>query len=463
MPAAYVGRSVTIAGRVCRGWKLYLIVESIGEHRPNCCYFPPQWSGSLRLRRTVPCKSYNEELAHWNIALALRQSHYFINTPFVIPEASKRPQTAPEEPTLVHPAKHNLLSIPSPIRHAPKRRTPDSQEQIPSKKEQKPPVKLRHPTKVHKRDLTVNTLKIYLKHYMDNQAHVNEDCTTLESSAAISDVPDKRRRVSSEALMPRPTFENRAIPVSLPEHIQKPRKRRRIDPEVGIRGLTMNYLRRVPELRLLAERTVAAEDKKKRQEARRAREEAKSRGSPVPPKTEEIKSRTNTQERTKRLFRQAIIKLCDEGSIVLWDGPHRVWGSEDDRSSHLWHTNTTVDATVSSVWVSSMGGNSCLGDSRDHEISEPDPKEESYVSLTPALLGKYVEKAIEEVCSRKEKVRGSGQRGPKGPTLPEILTRLKADGRWRRIGECAVLEGLEWLKDEERVWEVGGGHWELTI
>ena len=410
----------------------------------------------------MPCKSYNEELAHWNTALAFRESHYFINSPFVIPEATKPPQATLEELTPIHYTRHILPSIPSPVRHAPKRRTPETQEQIPSKHQQKFPVKLRHPTKVHKRDLTVNTLKIYLKHYMDNETHVNDDFGTLESSAAISDAPAKRRRTSMDALMPRPTFENRAIPVSFSDPIQKPRKRGKIDPEVGVRGLTMSDLRRVPELGLLAERIVAAEDKKKRREARQAREEAKSRGLPIPPKTE-IKSRTDDRERRKRLFRQAIIKLCDEGSIVLWDGPRRVWSIEQDSSCRLWHTNTTTDTIFSSTGVSTVGGTSYQEELEDHETSEPDPKEESYVSLTPALLGKYVEKTIEEIYSRKEKVRGSGHRGPKGPTLTEILTRLKVDGRWRRIGECTVVEALEWLKDEERVWEVGGGHWELTI
>ena len=328
----------------------------------------------------------------------------------------------------------------------------------------KTPVKLRHPTKVHKQDLTVNTLKIYLKHYMDSQAHANDDYVTLESSAMISDVPTKRRRTSVDALMPRPAFENRPIPVSPSESIQKPKKRQKVDPEVGIRGLTMNYLRRVPELRLLAEKILAAKDEKKCRDATQAREAAKSQGLPIPPKTEDPESRTSTRERTKRLFRQAIIKLCDEGSIVLWDGPRRVWSAEQDLgSSRLLHTNKTVDMTVSSIGVSTSGGNSYLEDSQDHEMSEPDPSEESYVSLTPAHLGKYVEKAIEEIRSRKKKARGSGHWGPKGPTLTEILSRLEADGRWRSIGECAVAEALQWLKDEERVWEVGEGHWELTI
>jgi len=264
--------------------------------------------------------------------------------------------------------------------------------------------------------------------------------------------------------MSRSAFENRATIVSNPEPIQRPRKRRKIDPEAGIRGLTMSYLRRVPELRLLAERIVAAGDKKKRQEARQARDLAKSQGLPIPPKTEDSKSRASTRERTKRLFRQAIIKLCDEGSIILWDGPCQVWNAErDSNSSRLWHTNATVDTTVSSVGVSTVGGDSHLEDLQDHEMSEPDPKEESYVSLTPAHLGKYVEEVIKEMCSRKEKAREPGPRGSKGPTLTEIRSRLKADGRWRSIGECAVAEALQWLKEEERVWEVGGGHWELTI
>ena len=315
--------------------------------------------------------------------------------------------------------------------------------------------------KVHKRDLTVNTLKIYLKHYMDNQAHADD---YVESSATISDLPTKRRRTLADPLMPRPAFENRLIPVSPPESIQKPKKHQKIDPEVGVRGLTMSYLRRVPELRLLAERIVAAEDKKKRRDAKQARETAESQGLPIPPKTEDPKSQTSTRERTKRLFRQAIIKLCDEGSIVLWDGPRRVWSAEQDpSSSRLWHMNTTVDTTASSIGVSTSGGGSYLEDPQDHEMSEVDPNEESYASLTPAHLGKYVEKAIEEMCSRKEKGRGSGHQDPKGPMLTEILSRLKADGRWRSVGECAVAEALEWLKDEERVWEVGGGHWEPTI
>jgi hypothetical protein len=435
---------------------------------------------NLRSRSPASCKSYNEELIHWNAALALRESHYFVDTPFVIPEVTEPPPVAPKESTPVHPTKPTPpSSSPSPIRRVSKRRTPDCQEHTPSKykpasssedvlfygtshvdyfAQSKPPVKLRHPTKVHEQDLTVNTLKIYLKHYMDNQAHANDDYVTLESSAMTSDVPAKRRRTSTDALMPR------QISVSPLESIQKLKKRQKIDPEAGIRGLTMSYLRRVPELRLLAEMIVAVEDKKKHQDARRAQKAAKSQGPPIPPKTEDPKSRTSTRERTKRLFRQAIIKLCDEGSIVLWDGPRRVWGAEQDPSSScLWGTNATVDTTVSSIGVSTSGGNSYLEDPQDHEMSESDPNEESYVSLTPAHLGKYVEKAIEEMCSRKEKARGPGRRGPKGPTLTEILSRLEADGRWRNIGECAVAEALQWLKDEERVWEVGGGRWEPTI
>jgi len=36
-PVTYVGRSVTITGRVCRGRKIFLTVGSIGQYRPNSC------------------------------------------------------------------------------------------------------------------------------------------------------------------------------------------------------------------------------------------------------------------------------------------------------------------------------------------------------------------------------------------------------------------------------------------
>lgn len=38
-PVTYVGRPVTLVGRVCRGRKVYLIIESISEHHPGGCYF----------------------------------------------------------------------------------------------------------------------------------------------------------------------------------------------------------------------------------------------------------------------------------------------------------------------------------------------------------------------------------------------------------------------------------------
>ena len=90
-------------------------------------------SETLRLQLLESCKSYNEELTHWNRALSLRKSHYFVNTPFVIPGAIEPPQMILEELTPVHPTKFTpLLSIPSPIRHPTKRRTPEYQEQAPN-------------------------------------------------------------------------------------------------------------------------------------------------------------------------------------------------------------------------------------------------------------------------------------------------------------------------------------------
>ena len=116
---------MTVVGRVCRGRKIHLTVESIGKATVTSSPSPE----TSRLRSPVPCKSYNEELAHWNAALVLRESHYFNNTPFVIPEVT----VPPEETAHALPTEQALpQSHPSPTRRGSKRSTPDDQERIPS-------------------------------------------------------------------------------------------------------------------------------------------------------------------------------------------------------------------------------------------------------------------------------------------------------------------------------------------
>jgi hypothetical protein len=249
--------------------------------------------------------------------------------------------------------------------------------------------------------------------------------------------------------------------------------------EASTQGFTISYLRRVPELADMASRVVKAEAKRRVQaEHKRMKEEA-ARGSKV--EIAKNGSRETIAPKMKRLFSWAIVKLYEEGSIVLWDGPVRVCQGSGcgggGGTSGLWklnssHANTAADdsvfSTVSSVVSVRRGG--AGGEDDDGALSDPEPHEEAYVSLTPALLAVYVEKAIGTLMARSAEAPRRGLRSIRppapapGPMKEDVLMFLRrADERWARVGEWAVDEALEVLAREGKAWDVGGGRWELCL
>jgi hypothetical protein len=239
------------------------------------------------------------------------------------------------------------------------------------------PPRLRHPSRLRSRDLTANTFRIYLKHYMDNAPEeaplgraksstllIQEDLSDDEDDlqklrtwlSDESETPTKRRHVSSQRLAetpPRPSNVHETTE-------QTPRAgddrsanicERGNQPDGTILGFTLSHLRRVPELALLAQRVVDAEYKRRAHEDRKHHKELESQSSSGAPSTatragkpasvSSYKATTSSVRVTymssaaykagepkaakmKRLFRYAIRQLYDEGSIVLWDGPVRV-------------------------------------------------------------------------------------------------------------------------------------------
>lgn len=289
---------------------------------------------------------------------------------------------------------------------------------------------------------------------MDNY-HTGDASRLDFDLSQIPSTPTKRHRVS-EVFTPKLSSNYDAMTPRAKE--KQPAAQ---SSEAGIQGFTLSYLRRVPELQDMARKVIEADDKTKRRAERKAREEAKLKGGQSSRKTQPKSnaSKLSRHDRIKRLFRQAILKLCDDGDIVIWDGPKRVWQQDwGGDASRLWRMDATADITASS-WAETTGSVSCDQDEED-ELSEPLPDEESYVCLTPSHLGKYVEVAIRDILHRPKTL---GREAPKGPTKAEILALLRADGRWRRVGDWAVEEALTWLKEEERVWDVGEGRWELTL
>ncbi|CDO68659.1 hypothetical protein BN946_scf184790.g8 [Trametes cinnabarina] len=213
---------------------------------------------------------------------------------------------------------------------------------------------------------------------------------------------------------------------------------------------------------------------------------------------------------TKRLFRQAIRTLFQEGGIVLWDGPIRPLPElaldplvSSSFSSALWKANASTSSSMStSKSRSSRSFPSYNEWDDDQPLSDPQPGEEAYIPLTPAYFSRVLERAITSIMdsasasastsatsssvsqglsesdatprpsrgkptSLIERLRAQESQSiagtyPSGPTAGELLAWLRnSDERWARVGLWSVEEALEWGRKEGRLWCVGKGRWEV--
>jgi len=325
------------------------------------------------------------------------------------------------------------------------------------------PVRLRHPSRLHTGDLTENTFRIYLKHYIDHAHLIPDGVTDVHST------PTKRRRTS---LTPTHGPET-------PRPIKKGKGRERErspDEESQTLGLTLSFLRRVPELHLLAVRVVRAVS------ARQAREERKKKGEIV---TVSDRSRVSGKEksrkerppqvppdklraRMKRLFQWGLVQLLQDGSIMLWDGSMRPCPADDmifggDASVLLWKTHSTISSfststngtlTSASIW------------DNDDDISElfpsppPSPAnaEEAYAPMTPELLLPSVRSALERVLKRKRK-EGNPYAGA---SLNEVMRSVvRGDDRFRWALEWSVEDALKVLQKRGETRKMKSEEWDL--
>lgn len=335
--------------------------------------------------------------------------------------------------------------------------------------------KLRHPSKLHSRDLTSNTFRLYLKHYMDNASSdsnpkldLPENRLEIQAVHSEDRTPTKRRVGDLDQQTPKPSSRLDASNESVPRALLKP------PPTLGF---TLSHLRRVPELALLASRVVRAEARRrtkaeKAEVSKRAETTtgSTSRNGAVPflntsnsVRTQAGKQNTPADDppraKMKRLFGWALVRLYEEGSIVLWDGPVHplpmpLFGPE----SSLWSAaGTSTVFSTSSISASASLFSTGVTDPSTHQdatngyLSDPQPNEEAYVSLTPELLSSCVRDAL--IALKRDKGRERGARASKEggammgePTAEAIVAYLhRTDSRWARVGVWAVEEALEVL------------------
>ncbi|KAH7921737.1 hypothetical protein BV22DRAFT_1038277 [Leucogyrophana mollusca] len=499
-PVTEVGYAVKVVGKVVKHYETRQIIVDVIE----------------------PCEYASDEISHWQRVIELHKSTYSIAKPFVMPkpapappfpaptsalpstadaavpraiatatpsQAAMPPPPAPHTPT--RQRTHTRTRRPSPAPSSASESAASSAPSSPAKPGNSTPKpatapKLRHPSRLHTRDLTANTFRMYVKHYMDNAPPEDED-DAFEGGIGSLRTPTKSPRVDAlQTPKPRATLNSRLDS----NHERTPRTASTsasASTTRNTRGYTLSHLRRVPELALLAARVVRAEAK------RRAREEARAHASQsqdanggasarvphgsstrtthgssartTPPsgKTQTQSQKHKQQEQAdpprlkmKRLFAWAVVRLYEEGAIVLWDGPVRRMpcppalfaprggggsqiqgqsqrGNGDGETSALWKTaNSTLFSTTTG------GGSTFDDEDADAELSDPREGEEAYVPLTPAFLAGYVREAVGRMGTGTGRGRGRGR--PSAEDVTACLRRM--DARWARVGAWTVEEAM---------------------
>ncbi|PFH50629.1 hypothetical protein AMATHDRAFT_127208, partial [Amanita thiersii Skay4041] len=433
------------------------------------------------------CKSANDELLHWRRVRELHKTHYSLTELFVIPPPAEVGPATPKRAEPSTPSTRGASPVSS-IASSPVK---------PRATKQGPP-RLRHPSRLRSQDLTDNTFRIYVKHYMLYASDVPAPSAHMERGSDGNDTSGHdlestttttttRQGTADQERTPRPAKDRQSAVERTPRPRIKPVNHgasNSCDVSVSTRrgrqtGFTISYLRRVPELADMARRVVIAEAKRRMTEQRRNEKEGRSRSKGVshrPPitGTMEIIPKEKIPPKMKRLFRWVVVHLLNAGEIVVWDGPMRACSRiNNEEISGLWKSGSTsygrsvgADSTVFSTSnrISQVLG----GEEMEGEVSDCGPGEEGYLPVTPALLGYYVEKVMEEselkaVNARRKTESGVG-RTPRlggGITKEDILSRLHRDDRWRFIGEWQVEEALEYLRMKSRVWCPGQERWEL--
>ena len=294
---------------------------------------------------------------------------------------------------------------------------------------------------LHSQDITSNTFQIYVKHYMD---HASTMSLIPESDPETPQSKHSRLQLESTPRpgIPLPNFNSSMASSSRAQHSSSDASRR---------GFSLSYLRRVPELSLLASRVVQAVTRRRLREERKKLKEAGMLKSKI--QVSSVLPPDKVGPRMKRLFQWAIIQLLKEGCIVLWDGPVReCLNASIADTSKLWKSNTTSSN-------STFGGPN-TDDDEEADLSDPSHNEEAYISLTPDFLADYVVTAIKVLSDRQLKLGNPYA----GATVQDILAFMhKDDDRWQFLGDWTVKDALEVLSKDGWVWRTGKNSWDVTV
>lgn len=244
-------------------------------------------------------------------------------------------------------------------------------------------------------------------------------------------------------------------------------------------GITISYLRRVPELNHLASRIVASAYKARYKEQRKLARSSmqscrKSFGKAT--STNESLQRLPRQidplelrRKVKTLFIRTVQELHRDGSIVLSSGVRRALPQTESgfvlETRQIWKVGhrDSLPSTLSDQDTQQT-------EYENRDFSEPEDGEDAYLPLTQDLLCMKVADALVAMhrSSVQMRVRYSvpgdsplfdGKIRP--PSPGEISIWLSREEEWRQVGELLVIDALRHLCDLNVVYKVPHGRWQI--
>jgi hypothetical protein len=420
------------------------------------------------------CRSSNAEVAHWSSVLQLHQTDYFpkksvpftILKPTLVPISTFiPPPTGPPTVTPQTPTSRSRVTRVDPMYTSSTlySSAPSSPIRSPTRSvvAEVSLVKISHPSRVRPDNLTDLTFRIHLKHYMEHSSSFmsNDGHTQHDPEQLLLMTPTRPRRngYPSTSLgldqTPRPTRSQTGAGDGASEKCC---------------GFTLSHLRRVPELAMLAKRVVKAEA------SRRAAQPSSTSSTPRI-------SRKHSAQKVKQLFSSTLIKLHQEGLVVLWDGPawpltpeaaHSaevstgLWKDPSSKSSQSRVDKSSASNVSAGLHKLDISSVSTRKDDNS-ELSDPGQDETSYIPVSATILCADVENIIKTLVEderRQARTARSGAVAVRGATKATITARLRhSDEKWMHMGEWIVEDTLVALKDQGRIWEVGNGRWEVCL
>jgi len=248
-------------------------------------------------------------------------------------------------------------------------------------------------------------------------------------------------------------------------------------------SFTISYLRRVPELYLLASRIVKYAYKAHFKEQQR---QAKSASQPCPSKPggpfsfpnrslngmSSLLDPHHLRRKIKTLYVRTIQELHRDGAVILTFGRCRPIPSDESGflpdMPDIWKETDASRADSKSYCdrdpIFPMRGDS------EEELSEPEDNEDGYIPLTRELLCMKVTDAIITMhrASTQMRIKYSvpgdnplyhGKIRP--PSPGEIAIWLAREDEWRQVGELVVLDALQHLRELDVVYKVAQGRWQI--